>query len=152
MAQNRWWDYVSAAMGDMSALEAGRKAGFDSSAFTRWKKGASPDAAFVVKFARAFDLNVVAALAAAGVITDDEAGVREVAVGARDAVRRASSDTLLDEVGRRVRVGEAAEQAGRVIEGRFRQMGSGRDFSDLAVAQHSEVSIFDEQDQSGETP
>lgn len=39
-----------------------------------------------------------------------------------------------------------------VVEGRFRQMGSGHDFSDRAVAQHSEVSIFDEQDQSGEIP
>lgn len=39
-----------------------------------------------------------------------------------------------------------------VLEGRFRRMGSGQDFPETAVAHYSEVSIFDEQDQSGETP
>ena len=60
-------------------------------------------------------------------------------VATSDLVRRAE-DSL-----------ESATHA-PVIEGRFRQMGSSRDFPETAVAHYSEVSIFDEQDQSGETP
>jgi len=102
MTGTSWWEYVSDAMGDMSALEAGRKAGFDASAFTRWKKGASPDVSFVVKFARAFDMNVLQALVAAEIITAEEASTREVRVGASDALRAASAASLSEEVGRRL--------------------------------------------------
>lgn len=100
MAENRWWEYVASALNGMSALEAGRKAGFDSSAFTRWKKGARPDVDFVVKFARAFDLPVVQALVAAGFITDEEANVREVAIGQREAVLAAPPALLAEAVAR----------------------------------------------------
>lgn len=51
--------------------------------------------------------------------------------------------------------GEASDNGqdgGRVVHGRFGQMGSGQDFSERAVAHHNEVSIFEEQDQSGEIP
>lgn len=54
--------------------DAARKAGFNQSAFTRWKGGAKADPEFVVKFARAFGLNVLEALVAAEVITQEEAG------------------------------------------------------------------------------
>lgn len=81
MTANSWWSYVEGTLDGDSALEAGRKAGFDSSAFTRWKKGARPDVDFVVRFARAYERPVVEAIAAAGFITDAEAGLREVQVG-----------------------------------------------------------------------
>lgn len=54
--------------------DAAKKAGFNQSAFTRWKGGAKADPEFVVKFARAFGLNVLEALVAAEVITQEEAG------------------------------------------------------------------------------
>lgn len=84
VTENRWWSYVEEVLDGTSALEAGRRAGFDSSAFTRWKKGARPDVFFVVKFARAYNRNVLEALAAAEFITDEEARLREVKVGVSD--------------------------------------------------------------------
>jgi hypothetical protein len=149
MTATSWWEYVSDAMGDMSALEAGRKAGFDASAFTRWKKGASPDVGFVVKFARAFDLNVLQALVAAEIITEDEAGTREIRVGAADALRTASAASLSDEVERRLielEVGGAT-----IVRGRFGNVGS-RHYDERAVALESEISIEDADAEREETP
>lgn len=148
MTATRWWEFVSDVLGDMSALEAGRKAGFDSSAFTRWKKGASPDAAFVVKFARAFDLNVLQALAAAEIITDAEASTHEILVGAADALRVASANALSDEVARRLHALE--DGGGEVIQGRFRKLGSKQDFSASAAAHVTKRSISEEQELRGE--
>lgn len=74
MSSTRWWDYIEPIIGEMTLRDAARKAGFNQSAFTRWKGGAKADPEFVVKFARAFDLNVLEALVAAEVITQDEAG------------------------------------------------------------------------------
>ncbi|MGN6200495.1 hypothetical protein [Humibacter sp.] len=98
MPTNRWWTYVEKTMDGDSALEAGRKAGFDSSAFTRWKKGGGVDVYFVVKFARAYGQNVIQALAEAEFITDEEAGIRQVTVGVQDI----SDGELIAEVARRL--------------------------------------------------
>lgn len=54
--------------------DAAKKAGFNQSAFTRWKGGAKADPEFVVKFARAFNLDVLEALVEAEFITPEEAG------------------------------------------------------------------------------
>ena len=102
MTENRWWSYIEKTLGGMSALEAGRRAGFDSSAFTRWKKGARPDIEFVVKFARAFGRPVVEAIAEAGFITDDEAGLKYVTVGTQEALAAADPRSLVEEVFRRM--------------------------------------------------
>jgi hypothetical protein len=147
MTATSWWEYVSDAMGDMSALEAGRKAGFDASAFTRWKKGASPDVSFVVKFARAFELNVLQALVAAEIITEEEAGTHEVRVGAGDALRAASAASLSEEVGRRL---IALESEGRVVTGRFGELGVTKAVPKGVAAHVTKRSIFDEQEQRGE--
>lgn len=61
--------------------DAAKQAGFNQSAFTRWKNGAKADPDFVVKFARAFHLNVLEALVEAEFITDKEANLKEVTVG-----------------------------------------------------------------------
>lgn len=53
--------------------DAAKQAGFNQSAFTRWKNGAKADPDFVVKFARAFHLNVLEALVEAEFITEAEA-------------------------------------------------------------------------------
>ncbi|OFN19040.1 hypothetical protein HMPREF2604_05290 [Corynebacterium sp. HMSC055A01] len=55
--------------------DAAKKAGFNQSAFTRWKSGAKADPEFVVKFARAFNLNVLEALVEAEFITEKEASL-----------------------------------------------------------------------------
>ena len=56
--------------------DAAKKAGFNQSAFTRWKGGAKADPEFVVKFARAFKLNVLEALVEAEFITEEEASFK----------------------------------------------------------------------------
>ena len=109
MKETRWWTYVLRTIGADTAQDAAEKAGFDKSAFTRWKKGAMPDAAFAVKLARAYGGNVLEALASAGIITDEEATVHEVYVGRREALRSAEPEALADEVRRRL-IGGARER------------------------------------------
>lgn len=82
----------------MTAKEASDRAGFDQSAMTRWKQGANADPKFVVQFARAFNQNVILALAEAELITDDEADLHEVKTGIDDI----STHLLLEELARRI--------------------------------------------------
>lgn len=81
MSKTRWWKYIEPVIGNMTMRDAAQKAGFNQSAFTRWKNGAKADPEFVVKFARAFDLNVLQALVEAELISQDEADLREVRTG-----------------------------------------------------------------------
>ena len=83
--------------------DAAAQAGFNQSAFTRWKGGAKADPEFVVKFARAFNVNVLEALVEAEFITEDEAGFTEDKTPAklRDAathLERISIETAADAV------------------------------------------------------
>lgn len=80
--------------------DAAKQAGFNQSAFTRWKNGAKADPDFVVKFARAFHLNVLEALVEAEFITENEANLTEVTVGG-PALAEATNEQLLDEIMRR---------------------------------------------------
>ena len=79
MTNTRWWQYVSQVIGGSTYSEAAEKAGFDKSAFTRWKKGARADPDFVVKIARAYGVNVLEALVEAEFITEEEAALTTVA-------------------------------------------------------------------------
>lgn len=74
MTSTRWWRYIEPVIGEMTFRDAAKKAGFNQSAFTRWKGGAKADPEFVVKFARAFKLDVLEALVEAEFITPEEAG------------------------------------------------------------------------------
>lgn len=80
--------------------DAAKQAGFNQSAFTRWKNGAKADPDFVVKFARAFHLNVLEALVEAEFITENEANLTEVTVGG-PALADATNEQVLDEIMRR---------------------------------------------------
>lgn len=100
MQSTRWWDYITEIIGDSTYSQAATKAGFDKSAFTRWKKGARADPDFVVKIARAYNANVLEALVAAEFITEAEAKLREIKVGGI-ALSDASNQQLLDEIMRR---------------------------------------------------
>ena len=63
-----WWDYVQDVIGDDSYTDAANRAGFDKSAFSRWRKGAKADPAFAVALARGYGANVLEALVAAGLM------------------------------------------------------------------------------------
>ena len=101
MTDTPWWSYIEKLIGTDTAQEAARRAGFDKSAFTRWKKGARADPDFVVKLARAYHGNVLEALVAAGFITEDEASLREVNPSRRDMLRELTDVELADEQRRR---------------------------------------------------
>lgn len=94
----RWYEYVTRVTEGMTAKEVADRAGFDQSAMTRWKNGANADPRFVVQFARAFNQNVLLALAMAELITDEEADIHEVKIG----VEEMTTQQLLEEVGRRI--------------------------------------------------
>ncbi|AYR01555.1 transcriptional regulator [Arthrobacter phage Seahorse] len=94
----RWYEYVLRTTEGMTAKEVADRAGFDQSAMTRWKNGANADPKFVVQFARAFNQNVLMALAQADLITDEEADLREVKIGVEDM----TTQQLLEELARRI--------------------------------------------------
>ncbi|MCR6706527.1 MAG: hypothetical protein NVV66_18190 [Cellulomonas sp.] len=102
MAETTWWTYVQALIGDDSPAEAAARAGFDKSAFTRWKKGANADPAFVVRLVRAYGGSVLEGLVAAGTISAQEAGVAGRGQSPRAALRGVPNDLLLGEVERRM--------------------------------------------------
>ena len=97
-----WWNYVQSLIGGDSFKEAADRAGFDKSAFTRWKKGAKADPAFAVALARGYGVNVIEALVAAGLITSGEAGMTTVRLGVREALEEASDRSLIDEIAGRL--------------------------------------------------
>lgn len=82
----------------MTAKEAADHAGFDQSAMTRWKNGHNADPKFVVQFARAFNQNVLLALAESGLITDQEADLHEVKTGVSDL----TTQQILEELALRI--------------------------------------------------
>jgi transcriptional regulator with XRE-family HTH domain len=94
----RWYEYVLRVTEGMTAKEVADRAGFDQSAMTRWKNGMKADPKFVVQFARAFNQNVLLALAEAELITDSEADLHEVKTG----VQEMSTQQLLEELARRI--------------------------------------------------
>lgn len=94
----RWYKYVLDVTEGMTAKEAADRAGFDQSAMSRWKAGMNADVKFVVQFARAFNQNVLKALAEAEFITDEEANLHEVRIG----VEEMSTHQLLEELARRI--------------------------------------------------
>ncbi|WP_315118586.1 hypothetical protein [Corynebacterium matruchotii] len=111
MKQTRWWKYVTETIQGRTFKEAAKIAGFDQSAFTRWKDGAAAKPEFVVKFARAYNRNVLEALVEAEFITEQEAGLQKVNVpDIRSALRLAPEEWLADEVLKRMRAGAKTDE------------------------------------------
>ena len=104
MQETRWWKYVTQLIGNDSYKDAAEKARFDKSAFSRWKKGATADPEFVVKLARAYRANVLAALVESGLISEDEAKLRQVRIG---GVQSASDEELISEILHRMKADQA---------------------------------------------
>ena len=102
MSKTPWWDYVQTVTNGASGREIANTADFDPSSISRWKRGDPPRWDFVIKFARAYNRNVIEALVMADMITDEEAGLREVKVGVDDL----TTEELLDEALRRIKAGE----------------------------------------------
>ena len=96
MTTTRWWQYIEPVISGMTMRDAAKKAGFNQSAFTRWKNGAKADPDFVVKFARAFHLNVLEALVEAEFLTEDEANLKQITVGG-PTLSDATNEELLKE-------------------------------------------------------
>ncbi|MGB3362015.1 MAG: helix-turn-helix transcriptional regulator [Rhodococcus qingshengii] len=103
MTETRWWAYVQKLIGNDTAQDAAKRAGFSKSAFTRWKQGANADPEFVVQLARAYKVNIVEALAESGLITDDEAALRLVPVGKTEILRSISIAELAEEIIRKAK-------------------------------------------------
>lgn len=101
MNETRWWAYVQKIAGDIAAKEIADQAGIDKSNVTRWKQGSRPGVDFVLKFARSFDRPVIEALVESEYITEDEAGIREVKVGAADLTDLQLAREHLDRAQRR---------------------------------------------------
>lgn len=100
MKETRWWKFVQDLIGQDTYRDAARKAGFDQSAFSRWKRGAVADPAFVLKLARAYNTNVLNALVEAEFITEEEAQLKEVS--ASTDPRTIPHETISSEVERRL--------------------------------------------------
>ncbi|MGB3301436.1 MAG: hypothetical protein WBA98_01945 [Gordonia sp. (in: high G+C Gram-positive bacteria)] len=98
MSETRWWKYVERLIGDDTAQDAARRAGFDKSAFTRWKKGAGVGPEFVVKLARAYQANVLEALVEAEFISETEAKLREISLGRRELIESLTDEEIAAEV------------------------------------------------------
>ncbi|WRS29657.1 hypothetical protein U6G28_09030 [Actinomycetaceae bacterium MB13-C1-2] len=100
--ETEWWTYVQTLIGNDNYVEAASKAGFDKSAFTRWKQGAKADPAFAVKLARAYNANVIHALVVSGLLTNAEAQLKEVTLKDSKYLEKIPADELLAELRRRI--------------------------------------------------
>ena len=109
MDQSRWWKYVIKTIDGRTFKEAAQIAGFDQSAFTRWKNGAKADPSFVVKFARNYNRNVLEALVEAEFITEQEAGLQRVNIEGV-ALEEASDEMLSSEFLRRLKNKRSIEE------------------------------------------
>jgi hypothetical protein len=117
MVETTWWSYVQSLIGDDSPAEAASRAGFDKSAFTRWKKGANADPAFVVRLARAYGADVLEGLVAAGTITSREAGGAGRQAAPRELLRAVPDELLVREVMRRIQAGSRSPLYSVAVDG-----------------------------------
>lgn len=130
MEQTRWWKYVIKTINGRKFKEAAQIAGFDQSAFTRWKNGARADPDFVVKFARNFDRNVLEALVEAEFITEQEANLQKVNIEGV-ALEEASDEMLSSEFLRRLKTKRSLEE--KLQPANTTNDGAADDFDDNAI-------------------
>lgn len=100
MTESRWWTYLQSLMEGETQQDAANRIGISKSNITRWKAGARADPDFVVKVARAYDVNVLEALVEAEFITAEEANLRTV----DRSSTKLSNKELAAEVARRLGV------------------------------------------------
>lgn len=102
-----WWRYVVTVTGNAVQKDIAAATGIDQSSISRWQRATNtPRAEAVVALARAYGRSPVEALVAAGYLSSDEVGVVELTTLTGDLTKM-SIDSLLSEVRRRVRAGNA---------------------------------------------
>lgn len=72
-----WWEYVQRIAGTASPSEISRRTGIGQSSIGRWGSS-SPKPENVAVFARAYERPVLEAFVAAGFLTEEEAGTKEI--------------------------------------------------------------------------
>lgn len=100
MTETRWWTYLQSLMHGETQQDAANRIGISKSNITRWKAGARADPDFVVKVARAYEVNVLEALVEAEFITEEEASLHRV----DRSQNSLTNEELIDEVARRLHV------------------------------------------------
>lgn len=98
----RWAEYVRSVIDDDKQLVVAAKTGINQTTISRWLNGDNDRrtrAETVVQLARTYDANVLEALAAAGIISDDEAGTPPPT--RRVDISSVSTSMLLRELGKR---------------------------------------------------
>lgn len=93
-----WWQYVERVTGRATQTAIAQAAGVDKVTVWRWKAKPTPEAA--IRLARAYSRPVAEALAAAGVITPEEASVTEVIV--QSGMSEFDDEDLIGEIRRRM--------------------------------------------------
>lgn len=91
-----WWEYVERISAGMSQAAVGERMGMTQSAVNRWRHS-EPKPATVRAFAEAFNRPVLEAFVAAGFLTEEDAGLREVPAD----LSQVDTDLLLTELRRR---------------------------------------------------
>lgn len=91
--ETKWWKFAQSIMDDSgdSRTESARKVGIDLSNYTRWSGGTLPKPEVAVRFARAYHVNVLQALVALGLISEEEAQLKH-----RDMSRSELLSSLTD--------------------------------------------------------
>lgn len=111
-----WWQYVERVTGGASQVVIAAATGVDKTTVWRWKADkAKPRPEVAIQLARAYQRPIAEALAAAGTITPEEAGVTEVIV--KMGPSELDDDDLIREVRRRMtRHGNPAEESDHMPE------------------------------------
>lgn len=97
---NDWWGFVTRLLDGDTPADAERKSGINRSNFTRWKQGREVDPVMAVALTRKYNGNILAALVACGLITSEEAKLREV--GLEEALEKATDRQLVVAVLRKI--------------------------------------------------
>lgn len=108
MRAEAWFAYVhevAATQGDITDEAIGRRIKMTGPSVNRWQHSV-PKAESVARFARAYKVPVVEAFVAAGILTKEEANVQPEAPTDLAAI---PTDALIEEVVRRLRLGDAAD-------------------------------------------
>lgn len=98
-ARTPWAAFVAGALGDQRQSEAAIFTGIDQPTISRWLDGRLPSATGAIRFARAYGINPVQALVAAGLLDDDDTTLPTVDV--LDALDRVPTGRLIAELARR---------------------------------------------------
>lgn len=111
-----WWQYVQRVTGRETQAAIARATGVNKSTVWRWASGdANPSPEAAIAFARAYKRPVAETLAAAGLITAEEAGITQVVV--KPDLSELDDDELIKEVRRRMsRRIDPAEESEHVPE------------------------------------